>query len=73
VKSSSNPSARLGRNVAQLRRELGLTQETLAEKLEVSARHVQSIEGGLRAPSLKLLARLRQVLGCDWNQLFSGL
>jgi transcriptional regulator with XRE-family HTH domain len=73
VKTTAAPSARLGRNVAKLRQSLKLTQEALAEKLDVSTRHVQSIEGGLRVPSLTVFVRLRKVLGCEWNDLFSGL
>ena len=73
VKSIPNPSIRLGRNVASLRRSQKLTQEALAEKLDISTRHVQSIEGGLRVPSLPVLARLRAVFECEWNDLFAGL
>ena len=73
MKSSPNPSIRLGRNVAKLRKSLKLTQEVLAEKLDVSTRHVQSIEGGLRVPSLTVFVRLREVLKCEWNDLLGGL
>ncbi|PAW76981.1 MAG: hypothetical protein B9S32_12820 [Verrucomicrobia bacterium Tous-C9LFEB] len=73
MKTTPNPSIRLGRNVAKLRQSLNLTQEALAEKLDVSTRHVQSIEGGLRVPSLAVFVRLRKVLGCEWNDLLLGL
>ena len=73
MKSSAQPTARLGKNVAKLRKSVGLTQEALAEKLELSTRHVQSIEGGLRVPSLRVLARLKKVIGCDWNELLLGV
>ena len=73
VKILANPSTRLGRNVSRLRKSLNLTQEALAEKLDLSTRHVQSIESGVRVPSLAVLTRLRKVLGCDWNDLFLGL
>ena len=36
----------LGRRVAELRADRGLTQEALAEALEVSSRYVQLIEAG---------------------------
>jgi len=73
VKITANPSTRLGCNVSRLRKSLNLTQEALAEKLDLSTRHVQSIEGGLRVPSLAVFVRLRKVLGCEWNDLFLGL
>ena len=56
-----------------MRKSIGLTQEALAEKLDLSTRHIQSIEGGLRVPSLGVLIRLRDSFGCDWNELFLGL
>ena len=39
----------------------------------LDGQHVQSIEGGLRVPSLAVFVRLRKVLGCEWNDLFLGL
>jgi DNA-binding XRE family transcriptional regulator len=63
---------RLGKNVAALRARRGLTQEQLAEKVGVSARYIQNVEAGDNFPSLPTLARLRAVLRCDWNELFTG-
>ena len=52
------------------RREgLGLTQRSLAQKLGVEASHVAFIENGRRRPSLKLVARLADVLGFDRQKL----
>jgi transcriptional regulator with XRE-family HTH domain len=65
-------SKRLGESVAALRARRKLTQEELAEKAEVSPRHVQSVEAGDYFPSLPTLVRLRAALRCDWNELFSG-
>jgi len=63
---------RLGQNVAGLRARRKLTQEELAEKVDVSPRYVQSVEAGEYFPSLPALVRLRGVLKCDWNELFAG-
>jgi transcriptional regulator with XRE-family HTH domain len=63
---------RLGENVAALRARRNLTQEELAEKVDVSSRYVQSVEAGEYFPSLPTLVCLRGVLKCDWNELFAG-
>ena len=63
---------RFGRNVARLRMRRKLTQEKLAEKADVSARYLQSVEAGEYLPALPTLARLKTALRCDWNELFGG-
>jgi len=63
---------RFGKNIATLRARRKLTQEALAEKVEVSPRYVQSLEAGEYFPSLPTLVRLRAALRCDWNELFAG-
>jgi len=47
----------------------GLTQRPLAEKLGVESSHAAFIESGRRKPSLKLVARLGDVLGLDQQDL----
>jgi len=61
---------RLGKNVVALRKKNNLTQEILAEKMDVSARYIQSLEAGEYFPSLPKLVRLKSVLKCSWNRLF---
>lgn len=62
-----------GRNVTCLRNGAGLTQEKLAERTGISSRYFQSIEAGKRWPSIAILVRLRESLGCDWPDLFENL
>jgi transcriptional regulator with XRE-family HTH domain len=59
----------LGERVRSRREGLGLTQRSLAEKLGVEASHVAFIETGRRKPSLKLVARLADILGLDRQTL----
>jgi len=61
-----------GKNVLRLRRERGLTQEALAEKVGLSTRYTQSIEAGEYFPALPTLAKLREALGASWEELFRG-
>lgn len=55
--------------VRRHREALGLTQRSLAQSLGVESSHVAFIESGRRKPSLKLLARLADVLGLDRQDL----
>jgi transcriptional regulator with XRE-family HTH domain len=63
---------RFGKNLAKLRRREKLTQEGVAEKMEVSARYIQNLEAGDNFPTLPVLAQLKAVLQCSWNELFEG-
>jgi DNA-binding XRE family transcriptional regulator len=53
---------RFGKNLAQLREALSLTQETLAEKIDLDIRDIQGLEYGDYWPSLPVLSRLKAVL-----------
>lgn len=64
--------ARFGKNVAQLRRLKGLTQERLAEQLGISVRYEQSVEAGEYFPALPNLVKLRAILGVSWDELLAG-
>ncbi len=58
----------VGRMIQNRRKELGLTQEELAEKLEVSATHMGRVEKGSR-PGLDLLTQLARELGLSLDGL----
>jgi transcriptional regulator with XRE-family HTH domain len=60
-------------NLQNLRKRQGYTQEQLAEQTGMSVRYLQSLEAGEYFPSLPNLVRLKSLLGCDWNDLFSGV
>lgn len=53
---------RVGRRIAEVRGELGLTQEQLAERLDVTVRYLQSVEGGRENLGLETIAKLATVL-----------
>jgi transcriptional regulator with XRE-family HTH domain len=60
---------KLGAFLKTRREALGLTQRELAGKFGVEASHVAFIENGRRKPSLKLIARMADVLGVDRQEL----
>ncbi len=51
------------------RKALGLTQQSLAQKLGVRASHIALLENGWRRPSLGLVVRLAATLGLDGREL----
>ncbi len=57
----------------KLRMTRRLSQEKLAEKADLSRRHVQRIEAGDRNPSAEMLIKLRRALECTWDELFAGI
>lgn len=60
---------RFGAFVAQLRKEKGLMQKDLAEKLYVSDKAVSKWERGLSIPDVSLLVPLAQLLGVTVTEL----
>lgn len=61
-----------GALIRQLRRELHLTQQQLADQLCVCHKTISKWERGLGFPDLSLLPRLCEILCVDSNQLLSG-
>ena len=53
----------VGRNVARLRREKGLTQEDVAARSGFSQQYLSSLERGRRNPTIITLFELAQALG----------
>jgi len=62
----------LGRRVKDLRRKQNLTQEALAEKLNMSASFLGHIERGTRITSLETLVKLCIALDTDPNYLLAA-
>lgn len=53
----------LGMNVRRYRKERGLSQEELAEAVELAVTYVGQIERGVRNPTLKVVEDLARALG----------
>ena len=63
---------RFGAFIAQLRKDLGLTQKELADKLNVTDKAVSKWETGKGFPDVKLLEPLAQALGISLVELIQG-
>ena len=60
----------LGRRIRKLRRKAGLTQAKLAEKAELSPKHLGELERGRGNPSLSSLENLARALNVSLPELF---
>ena len=63
---------KIGKFIAELRKEKGLTQEQLAEKLNVSNKSISRWENGNTMPDLSLIPLLSEVLDITINELING-
>ncbi len=64
---------KLGDTVKNLRNELGLSQEALAERCDFDRTYISLIERGQRNPSLTNLIRLAEGLKVSTSNLIKGL
>ena len=60
----------MNNKVRDLRKELGLRQEDLANRLSVSRQTIISIENGRYSPSLELALKISQILGKPVEEIF---
>jgi len=62
-----------GQNVYRLRNAANLTQESLAEKADISRRYVQLIEASSYTPTVEVASRIRYALAVSWDELMRGM
>ena len=68
---SARQAKRLGGNLSARRKQLGWTQEMVAERVGVDVETVSRIERGAHLPSLPTLDRLAEALCCSVGDLLS--
>lgn len=61
---------KLGKRVQKLRKNMGLSQEELAEKIKISRTHMGHVEQGRKSPSLKVMTKLAKALKVRMSDLF---
>ncbi len=59
-----------GKNVQKYRKEMGLTQEQLSEKLKISQKHLSILENGTQFASASLIGRIATALNVSPAMLF---
>ncbi len=62
----------MGKFISELRREKGLTQKELAEKLNVTDKAVSKWETGRSAPDISLLVSLSEIFGVTVVEILEG-
>ena len=62
----------IGKRVKGARKSCGMTQEVLAERLNVSIGYVSQVERGITKISLDLLGAISAILDCDVAFLVTG-
>ena len=62
----------LGKNIRNLRKEAGWTQETLAEKAGISVPFMTQIELARKTPSLEVIENIAKALSVSYAQLFKA-
>lgn len=61
----------LGKRIKKLRKEAGLTQEKLAELIDIETTSLSGIESGRHFPSLPTLERIANSLNVEIKTLFN--
>lgn len=60
---------RLGRNVARIRHQKGLSQEAFADLADLHRTYVSDIERGVRNPTATVIVKLAEALGVSAGEL----
>lgn len=68
--NETTKNLKLGRNIFKFRRGKKMSQNTLAEIVNISREHLAKIETGKRYVSLKLLFKLAEILEVRERDLF---
>jgi len=66
------PQGSFGNAIKKARLEKKLTQEKLAELIDITPNHVKQLESGRRNPSMKVLNKLVYALNISLDSLYSN-
>lgn len=68
-----NNSIKIGKNIKNIRQELGLTQEEFAEKLNINSQFLSQVETGRTGISIDNAINICNTANCSSVQLFKGI
>jgi transcriptional regulator with XRE-family HTH domain len=63
---------KVGQRIRELRKQLELSQEALANEAEVDRTYVTDVENGRRNVSLEILERLIRALNVSFSEFFNS-
>ena len=61
-----------GKRIKSLRTDRNITQDRLAEELNISCRHLRNIENGAKAPSYDILLTISELFSVSTDCLLKG-
>lgn len=62
----------VGKNIREIRKSLGLTQEEFAKKIGLSRATVQHWEVNYTEPNLDALREMNRVFGIEYSEIIDG-
>ena len=62
----------IGERISRRRKHMGLTQEQLAEKMDVSIQMISNLERGVKAIRIDNLVKLSQILNVSTDYILTG-
>lgn len=65
-------SKEMGMRIKQCRKTQNMTQEVLAEKIDISAHYLYEVERGMKSVSVSILADLAETLNTSTDYLILG-
>ena len=64
---------KIGKNIAQQRKERGLTQQDLADMLEMNSKYISAIETGRKTPKLETFIQIINALNTTADSILFHL
>ena len=61
----------IGKKIQQIRIKKGFSQEEFSEKIDISPRHMCTIENGKSLPSIETFVKISKILDIDINKFFN--
>lgn len=63
----------IGRRIQEIRKQKGLTQEQLAERVNISPHYLSALERGVYNIKLDLLVDILNILNCSADEVFQDV
>ena len=63
----------IGRRIQEIRKQRGLTQEQLAERVNISPHYLSALERGVYNIKLDLLVDILNILNCSADEVFQDV
>ena len=71
IRMNENVYVKLGQNIKKYRKETGLTQQKLADKVDMGINFIGKIEVGFSKPSLDTVIKIAKTLNVKLSDLFN--